>query len=543
MTPDSVYSQALSDLDNGRYTSIRAAAAAYKIDYTTLSRRRKGQRNRVDSHELQQTLSPLQERLLVAWLLEAERAAHAFNHAQLRDIASIILKASGGNGYVGKGWVIAFLKRNPGVRTKKGVSIANQRVFTLYSNTFKSWFEQLNSLILSKGIKPAHIWNMDETGNALGPCANQTILGNASTKRSYVSRPEDREWVSVIECISAEGIAIQPLVIFKGQHVQNQWFIPGQTPDWRYTTSPSAYTSNDIGLQWLRDIFIPQTCAGLTQGQYRLLLLDGHRSHCTLEFMWECFQHKIIPYYLVAHASHILQPLDLTVFSSLKRTYRAAVNYHSDLDDTAPVKKQRFLEHYQSARDSALTAKNAKAGFQAAGIVPWCPRKVLSSPFIIPSPSDDNIIRPSTPIPQPPPTEVTKTPTTARELYQAVTTLRTSTTLDRDTRNLFAKTIRGFDRIQFNLATTQRHLKTCKKYIDDNRARIKRKQPVDPNKTFVDIKDIKAASERITATTTTAVATTTVISHPQLPPPTVINLFEGVTAQLGAVSRTIAHQR
>ena len=34
---DLVYSQAIKDLNSGRYTSIHAAAAAYKINYTTLS--------------------------------------------------------------------------------------------------------------------------------------------------------------------------------------------------------------------------------------------------------------------------------------------------------------------------------------------------------------------------------------------------------------------------------------------------------------------------------------------------------------------------
>ena len=188
--------------------------------------------------------------------------------------------------------------------------------------------------------------------------------------------------MSVIECINAVGKALVLLVIFKGKSVQQQWFIPSKTPDWYYTSSDNAYTTDDLGLQWLREIFIPQTAIGLEKGEYRLLILDGHRSHCTTEFMWECHQNQIIPYYLIAHASHILQPLDLCVFSSLKRSYRAAVNYHSQLDDTAPVKKQRFLEYYQSAREDAMVVRNIRSGFRTAGIVPYNPNKILSSPFV-----------------------------------------------------------------------------------------------------------------------------------------------------------------
>jgi hypothetical protein len=187
---------------------------------------------------------------------------------------------------------------------------------------------------------------MDEVGNALGPCANQTIISREDTRSTYVIKPKDREWVTAIECISAAGRSLMPLVIFKGQHVQRQWFIPENTPQWTYTCSPNAFTSNDIGLQWLQDIFIPNTTQDLIPGQYRLLILDGHKSHTTIEFMMKCTTNKIIPYYLIPHASHILQPLDLTVFSSLKRKYRAIINQYSYLDELAPIKKQLFLEQY-----------------------------------------------------------------------------------------------------------------------------------------------------------------------------------------------------
>lgn len=309
---------AIADLAAGVFPSERRAAESYGLCHSTLNRRRKEVENRVKSHAHQQVLSPTQEGTLARWLLEAEAAGHAFNHQQIREMASLISQASGGPAQLGKNWVRKFIKRNPTLQTKKGVAVSSQRVHDLYLSAFKSWFSVLQSLFICKGVRDCNIYNMDETGNALGPCANQTIIGSKESKQSYISTPEDREWVSVIEAICADGSSLQPLVIFKGQSVQMQWFIPERTPHWTYTASKSAYTSNDTGLYWLEEIFIPQTASKLRQNEYRLLLLDGHRSHCTLEFMWKCFENRIIPYYLVAHASHIMQPLDLTVFSSLK---------------------------------------------------------------------------------------------------------------------------------------------------------------------------------------------------------------------------------
>jgi hypothetical protein len=60
---------------------------------------------------------------------------------------------------------------------------------------------------------------MDETGITLDIYANQTVLRNSFTKRTYLKRPENREWVSIIKYISAEARRTKSLVIFKGKTI------------------------------------------------------------------------------------------------------------------------------------------------------------------------------------------------------------------------------------------------------------------------------------------------------------------------------------
>jgi len=52
-----------------------------------------------------------------------------------------------------------------------------------------------------------------------------------------------------------------------------------------------------------------------------LLLLDGHGSHFNWEFFDFCLSNKIIPLCLPAHSTHLLQPLDVGLFSPLQRFY------------------------------------------------------------------------------------------------------------------------------------------------------------------------------------------------------------------------------
>ncbi len=42
--------------------------------------------------------------------------------------------------------------------------------------------------------------------------------------------------------------------------------------------------------------------------------------------MWNCFNNNVYLVFLPAHTSHVLQPLDLSVFSPLKQAYRKYLN-------------------------------------------------------------------------------------------------------------------------------------------------------------------------------------------------------------------------
>lgn len=133
------------------------------------------------------------------------------------------------------------------------------------------------------------------------------------------------------------------MIVFKGQNLQSSWFPSQAIPEWYYTTSANGWTSNDIRFEWLSRIFITETADRAAQLRNRLLILDGHGSHITLEFMWACYQHSIYLLYLPAHSSHILQPLDLAPFSVTKSSYRDQIRALAALDDAAPIKKQAFI--------------------------------------------------------------------------------------------------------------------------------------------------------------------------------------------------------
>ena len=289
----------------GEFTSIRAAARAYTVAESSVRDRYHGKPTRQQGHSHRQLLSPVQERMLVRWSLDLKATKEAPTCAQLRSMASVISQINGGPHTVSESWIPAFIRRNPDVRIKRGIALDIKRAQGLTEANIQEWYDGLLRVVRRKSIQRKHTYNVDEIGNAFGMVSNQRVIGSSNTTTTIIQTSNEREWVTAIECISAEGTVLTPLVIFKGKHVQQQWFIPELTPDWTYTSSNNAFTTNEIGVRWLREIFIPQTQCTLAEGEWRLLILDGHKSHISDDFMQAAYLSKVWCYYLIPHTSHI----------------------------------------------------------------------------------------------------------------------------------------------------------------------------------------------------------------------------------------------
>ena len=74
---------------------------------------------------------------------------------------------------------------------------------------------------------------------------------------------------------------------------------------WEVTFSENGWTSNNIAVEWLEKVFLPQTQPP-NPDDARLLIVDGHGSHTSDEFMTICYLNNVHLLFLPAHTSHIL---------------------------------------------------------------------------------------------------------------------------------------------------------------------------------------------------------------------------------------------
>ena len=82
-----------------------------------------------------------------------------------------------------------------------------------------------------------------------------------------------------------------------------------------------------------------------------------------------CYLNNVYLLFLLAHTSHILQPLDLNYFSSIKIVYRRLTNDYITLSDTTKVRKVAFLEFYVEARKTSLQVSNIRFRWKAIGLL------------------------------------------------------------------------------------------------------------------------------------------------------------------------------
>jgi hypothetical protein len=272
------------------------------------------------------------------------------------------------------------------------------------------FFDGLHNVLTEYEISSDAIYNMDETGFMMGVGGRQKVVVPTGPKANHFkAQAGNRDSTTVIECIGSGGQSIPPLIIFKGRiHLYGDHRrMLGPANDWFFGVSINGWTSNELALKWLRLIFDP-TSQQPRETSWRLLLMDGHASHVSMEFLDECWRRRIIPMCFPPHSTHIMQPLDVSIFGPLTRAYRDQVMELGD--EGKRIDRALFASMYATARAKTITQMAARKAFVDCGMTirPDKERVLMRLPGYTP--------RMQTPSPPPQP-DPFNTPRIARRFY------------------------------------------------------------------------------------------------------------------------------
>jgi len=140
---------------------------------------------------------------------------------------------------------------------------------------------------------------------------------------------------------------------------------------------------SEVFCQWLENVFI-QGVEARNVKKPVLLLIDGHSTHVTMKASDICLIHGVELYCLLEHASRVIQPLDLRLFSALKRNWKQAVRDFQSEHIGEYVTKTTFAGVFKQAWNASTTLEVAVKVFQEAGLFPLNPAAVTSSMKIEP---------------------------------------------------------------------------------------------------------------------------------------------------------------
>jgi hypothetical protein len=330
----------------------------YGVEPTTLARRHKGTSTSLKARfQNQQALHPQQEQELLLYIKQLTRRGLPPTRAMIRNFGSQIARRQ-----LGVNWVDRFIHRYPDELVSKWTTgINNSRHKAHSGRKYSLYFDLLRKKIEQYHIEPRYIYNMDEKGFLLGVLGRSKRIFDRPSyekeKRRSTIQDGSREWITLLACICADGSYLEPALIYKSasSSIQDTWLqaLDPETYQVRISSSPSGWTNNEIGLAWLKQVFDCGTKAK-AQSSYRLLILDGHGSHLTMDFIEYCDQNKILLMVYPPHSTHTLQPLDIVMFKPLSSAYQAKISEFMERSQglTSMSKRDFFPLFYQAWQDS-----------------------------------------------------------------------------------------------------------------------------------------------------------------------------------------------
>ena len=179
-----------------------------------------------------------------------------------------------------------------------------------------------------------------------------------------------------MECISAGGWAINCFIIMPGRVFKEKMFDNNLPANTKIRVSEKGYTDDETALQWLWH-FHNET-KGRMRGRYRLLILDGHQSHLTYEFLSTAESLDIICFCLLAHSTHFTQPLDVACFQIERHWHNRSIEDKVRAGELN-FSKYTFLQVLNQIREKTFTQRAIRSAFRRAGVVPHNSERVLAA--------------------------------------------------------------------------------------------------------------------------------------------------------------------
>lgn len=238
---------------------ISDIAREFDVDYQCLRRRLKGVPSKFQTTPINYTLNKHQENALRNWVYQLDRAGCPPNAQQVEKCANSFLRRSHTNPRskpleVGQKWAYRFIKRLPNeYKLRKQKPIDPKRMNAEDIGVIEDWYDHLDAAMRRHQIQPGDIYNFDEIGFLEGQGRAEKVVTQFPEQNETLPSSFSRSLITILECISADGSILPPLIIPPGKGHMEDWYTHANLPlNWGIHPSPSGYTSDEIAFTWIQ---------------------------------------------------------------------------------------------------------------------------------------------------------------------------------------------------------------------------------------------------------------------------------------------------
>jgi hypothetical protein len=204
--------------DGNPNLSIRQTAIQYEVPRSTLNDRWNGTPTCKEGHAHELLLTTAQEEVLVEWIkVMGCRGIPMTSTTIIDHVANIVGHT------VGESWVKCFKARHPELKVKWSSTLEKCCAASLNPVLVNEFYDLLEEVVKEHDIPAENIYNMDEKGIQLGVGQKVKAFVDRDQKDVYSVEDGNRELVTVIETISADGSCLQPSVIYQGKRRDLEW--------------------------------------------------------------------------------------------------------------------------------------------------------------------------------------------------------------------------------------------------------------------------------------------------------------------------------